>query len=341
MLPTQPTLQELKDRMLADLDYRLPSLRSRPAKSVLLVLVTVLAGVVSSLYAFGGWIARQLDPLTASESWLVRWAARLGVPRKQATASLGAIQFSGTGDVPAGTRLRHVSTGVIYQTLQTGAVDAAIETTAETTGVVGNIPLNSSLTLETPIAGISMTATVVTAFTGGYDQESLADWASRVAAKLQERQKIGDADDYRRWAIDSHPAIVDARVYQNTPALGDISISVLGTPENPVIDSLALAEAQQTLDRLRNVCGTVRLYAVMTTPAAIRIADVPDDVHAVIADGITNLFATRAKFDAQIWPEEIERIIALHSSTYTLLSPVAKLQATDSNILTFGGITWL
>lgn len=340
MLPTQPTLQELKARMLADLDYRLPSLRLRPAKSVLVVLATVLAGAVSSLYAFAGWIAQQLDPLTASEAWLSVWAARLGCPRKEATASSGSVSFTGAADIPIGTRLRHAVTGLPYRTA--GLLAAGVcPVVAETAGAAGNLLAPSSLTLETPIAGVSMTATLATDLAGGADQETLPAWAARVAEKLQERQKIGDADDYRRWAKESHPAIADAIVEGNTPLLGDIRITVLGTAAAPVVDAIVLAAAQANLDRKRNMGCTVRLQSALSLPIAIRIADVAAVDQAAIEAAIRNLFVSRAKFGAQIWPEEIERILELYTPTYTLLSPVSKVTAPAGGILAYGGVAWL
>ena len=343
MLPTQPTLQELKARMLADLDYRLPSLRTRPAKAVLIVLVIMLAGTISSLYAFAGWISRQLDPLTASEQWLTVWAARLGCPRKEATTSSGTVAFAGVADIPipTGTRLRHAVTGLLYRTTAPVA-GGTCPVVAEAAGAAGNLPIPSTLTLETPIAGVSMTVTLVTELAGGADQETLPAWAARVAEKLQERQKIGDADDYRRWAKESHPNITDAIVEVNTPMLGDIRITVLGNATAPIIDDATLLAATANLDRKRNVCGTVRLQAATALPIAIRIADVPAAAdRAVIETAIRTLLATRTKFGAQLWPEEIERILELHIPTYTLLAPVGKVMATGSNILTYGGVTWL
>jgi uncharacterized phage protein gp47/JayE len=341
MLPSQPTLTELKARMLADLDYRLPSLRTRPAKAVLVVLVTVIAGVISSLYAFAGWIAQQLDPLTASESWLAVWASRLGVPRKSATASAGKILLTGSGAIPSGTRLRHVNSGALYQTTASGNAGEAIPATAETTGAITNLAVTETLTLETPISGIGMTATIAVAFAGGADIEPIPAWAARVAEKLQDRQKIGDNDDYKRWAKESHANIIDAQVYGNTPQLGSILIRVLGTATNPIIDAVTLAAAQAVLDRKRNVGCTVTLAAAIAQPIAIRIADVPETARPAIATGITSLFSSRAKFNAQLWPEELERIIALHSDTYTLLAPVGKVTATDGKILTQEAIAWL
>jgi uncharacterized phage protein gp47/JayE len=312
----------------------------RPAKSVIVVLVVVLAGVISPLYAFASWIAQQLDPLTASEAWLTVWATRLGVPRKLATASIGTVTFTGNGAIPIGTRLRHTS-GIIIKTTQAGSTGQSISAIAETTGSLTNLAITETLILETPIAAVAMTVSIVSAFTGGADTELIDVWAARIAEKLQERQKIGDADDYKRWVKESHPAITDAIVYGNTPLLGDITIRVLGTPTQPIVDSATLEAARLVLSRKRNVCGNINLLSVTPQPVSIRIADVAESVHSVITAAIESLFASRTKFDAQLWPEEIERIVALHAQTYTLLAPISKVTAAPGCILTLEDVAWL
>jgi uncharacterized phage protein gp47/JayE len=264
----------------------------------------------------------------------------LGCPRKEATTSTGTVAFSGDGEIPTGTRLRHAVSGLLYRTTSP-SVAGNSPVVAETAGAASNLPTPSALTLETPISGIGMTVTLVTDLAGGADQETLPAWAARVAEKLQERQKIGDADDYRRWVKESHPAIADAIVEGNTPNLGDIRITVLGNATAPIVDATAFAAATTNLDRKRNVGCTVRLQPATALPIAIRIADVPTADRAAIESAIQTLFATRAKFGAQLWPEEIERILELHTPTYTLLAPVGKVTATGSSILTYGGVTWL
>ena len=338
-----PTLREIRERMLADLDYRLPAAQSRPAKSVLGVLTTVMSGAINSLYGFGQWITEQLDPMSCSEHWLSIWSERLQVPRKAATPSRGVLFFTGGEEViPKGTRVRHTATGQAFITDHDGHAGEAIALSAEIPGQAGNLATGEVLELETPITSIDINVTITAGdFSAGADEESLSDWRIRVAERLSERQRIGDADDYARWAKSSHPDILDALTVGNYPYLGVITIWVLGSPTHPVISQAVLDTAQITLDQTRNQGCIVKLSAAQAESVNIKIADVVEDVQEAIETDIIELFKTRAKFGAQLWPEEIERLILLHTDQFTMLAPVTKIAAKPYEILTFGGVEWL
>lgn len=337
-----PTLNEIRQRMNADLDYRLPAAQSRPAKSVLGVLTTVMSGAISGLYGFGQWITEQLDPMTCSETWLSVWSQRLNVPRKAATQATGGVRFSGgTATIVVGTRLRQPDTGDIFITQEDGISGEVIPAIAATAGNSSNLTTLASLQLETPVSGIEMTVSIVDAFEGGANDESIASWRARVAERLAERQQIGDADDYERWAKAAHPDILDARSFGNYPALGVITIRVLGKPAHPIITDQVLSEAQIELDKTKNQGCTVILAPVLSKAVDIRIADVDDDTQSQITTDINTLFASRGKFGAQLWPEEIERILLLYTDQFTLLEPVSKVTANEHEILTLGDLQWL
>lgn len=341
MLPTIPTLDQLKTRMLADLDYRLPSLRSRPAKSVLSVLMTVLAGAISSLYAFAGWIAQQLDPLTASPEWLAVWGERFAVPRKAASVSNGIVLLNGDGLIPIGTRLRHPTSQSIYQVVEAGSAGSPLAVISETTGFASNLSTGTILILESPISGVEMNAVCVTALTGGADIETLTNWSIRIAERLKERQKIGDADDYRGWAKAAHPAVIDAAVYSNTPELGDISIYVLGSADQPVLPPAVISSIEANISRLCNVAGNRLIFAVSQDQVLVRIANAKPEQKALITTEIAQLLASKQRFAAKLYPEEIERILANIDEDLLLLEPITLKIAADGAILVAGAVEWL
>lgn len=341
MLPTIPTLDQLKTRMLADLDYRLPSLRSRPAKSVLSVLMTVLAGAISSLYAFAGWIAQQLDPLTASPEWLEVWGERFAVPRKLASVSSGSVLIAGSGLIPLGTKLRHPTSQSLYRVVEAGSAGIPVAINSETTGLASNLASGTILILESPISGLEMNAVCVTALTGGADTETLTNWAIRIAERLKERQKIGDADDYRAWAKAAHPSVIDAAVYSNTPELGDISIYVLGSADQPVLPPAVISRIEANLSRLCNVAGNRLVFAVSQDQVRIKIANAKPEHKALITTEIIKLLASKQRFAAKLYPEEIERILVSIDDNLLLLEPISLKIAAQGAILVAGGIEWL
>lgn len=342
--PAIPTLEQLRERMLADLDYRLPAFRLRPAKSVVAVLVTVISSPIHSLYAFGHWMMDQLNPKKASLEWLLYWSDRLNVPRKDAIPANGIVVFSGElggFTIPSGTRFRHPALPIAYVTQEDALLPAhAVYAAAETGGSEGNTSLLNGFVLESPVTGLSMDVEIIHRFAGGTDEEPLSAWASRIDEQLKERQKIGDADDYKRWAKASHPDISDAVVYENTPHLGFILIRVLGTAVQPVLDASVLEAAKDNLDQLRNMACIVNLSPVREKTITIKIADVTSELRPDIETDINDLMRSKQTFAAKLWPAEIERVIAAYSDTYTLLYPLSATTAADDEILTLGGITW-
>lgn len=336
--PIIPTLGEIRDRMMADVAYYFPASGTRPLKSVLSVLITVISAAVWSLYGFTDWILRQIDPLTASEAWLVIWGARLGVPRKAATYATGSVTFTGAGVIPAGTVLQS-SDQRRYITQTTTTAGSAVAIRAETAGYAQNIPIVTTLTLVNPIAGIALTANT-SPIMGGLDQETLAAWAQRIAERLQQMQQIGDADDYARWAKQAHTAIQDAWVYGNTPALGDITIyCLLDAAADPVI---VLPEAKAVLARIRNVGCNVLLRVPDTLPISVRIADIDDQAMQVaITSDINKLVLSKRTRKAFLYPEEIERLVGNYTNAdFTLLAPTRKIIATDTQILSLAGVAY-
>lgn len=323
--------------MMADVAYYLPGSGNRPYKSVLTVLITVFAGAVWSLYLFADWILRQLDPNTADEIWLNIWANKLGVPRKSATFATGTVTLTGSGDVPMGTILQS-SDQRRYSTTGTGAAGDAIPITAVVAGHSGNIPTPTTLTLVNPIAGVQL-AGMSSVITGGIDQESLAAWANRIDEQIQQKQQIGDADDYARWAKQSHAAIEEAWAYGNTPHLGDITIyCLIAVGADPLT---VLREADATLARTANVCGNRILRTPETLPIPVRIAGVSAaTVRAAITTDITALFAEKRTRGAVLYPEEIERIIANHTNDFVLLAPTRRTAAAATEILQLAGVTY-
>lgn len=328
-MPNIPTLPEIRDRMFADVAHYLPGSGNRPYKSVLSVIITVFAGAVWSLYGFASWMLKQLDPLTANEKWLQIWGDRLGVPRIHAVSARGTVTFAGAEYIPSGTLLQKAKNQ--YVVLQDGFPGEALLVEAVEPGYEANIPTAATLTLVSPIAGVELTVTS-SPITGGADEEALQAWSQRINEHLKKRQQIGDADDYAGWAREAHTAIRDAWVIGNTPSLGDICIYCLLDPQ--VDSETVLAEAKTRLDRIRNVGGAVHLRVPASVPITVRFGGIEQvDTQTKITTAVAELITSKRLRSAYLYPEEIERIAANYSSEYVLLAPVAKIQASDTQVL--------
>lgn len=336
--PVIPTLAEIRDRMLADVAYYLPGSNARPFKSVLTVLVTVFAGAVWSVYGFADWMLKQLNPLTANETWLAIWGAKLGVPRKPAVKAVGSVLFKGSGVISAGTLLQAPDQRR-YITTNSGAIGDAIRVEAVIAGYVGNIPTLSTLSLVNPIAGVALEV-VANPIVGGLDQETLAAWAARIDERLAQMQTIGDADDHVRWAKQAHTAILDAWVASNTPLLGQVTIyCLLAADSDP---ALVLPDAQKLLNRLKNVGGQIVLTIPETLPITVRMAGVEDTaLQERITQDIRQLVLSKRTKKAWLYPEEIERIVSSHTEAeFVLLEPIRKVVASESQIMSLAEVLY-
>lgn len=337
IFPQRPSIQQLKERITADIDTRLPGALSRPAKSVISVLATVLAGAFHTLYGFADWLLQQLDPLTADESWLIWWGKILRLPRKTAIPASGYVVFSGAGEIASGALLRDQATGVEFRTLQAGQAGDSIEVESV---LSGDLMPSGALQLVTPIAGIELEVASQSIISGAAE-ETLDAWALRLSEKLQDRKVIGDAEDYRQWALASHPDIVDAWVYPNTPAVGEITISVRVRGDDPFPPADVLAAAQQEVDKLRNAGATVYLKAPQRQLVRIRMAGISMLNREAVTTALQALIARKQSQSAEIYPEEIERVVSTIETAFTLLAPIQRIQLREDALFVLEAVEWV
>lgn len=155
-----------------------------------------------------------------------------GYGRKGAIAATGGVALcTGTdGTVYTDGLLLTASDGVTQVALSgtvtiptsgipTGSVSANF--IGSTAGVVGNLPVDSVLTWNSPPAGSDSTVTLTTALSGGLEQESDADLLNRIYERLQTPPKGGTAPDYRAWN-ESISGISRCYVYPLRGGLGTV-----------------------------------------------------------------------------------------------------------------------
>lgn len=336
----RPTLKALISRITADIDARLPAALSRPAKSVINVLATVLSGAFHSLYGFVEWMQQQTDPLTANEYWLGIWASRLDVPRREATVSTGTVTFSAETEtsIPSDTLFRNTA-GVQFRTINAGVTGEAIAAESLGKGQSTRLQQGETLTLETSIEGVALNP-VYEGFQNGSDIETLEEWAQRIASRIAERQKIGDKDDYKSWVLQAHPDIADAWIQENTPTLGSITARVLVGSDSPFPSNSVLAAAQSQLDDIRNAGATTYVLAPLQQEIGLKVAGIAEENKASIVTEIDNFLSRKRYQNAEIYPEELERIIGGFQQGFTLLLPYEKLTAANNSLFVTGEVQW-
>ncbi|CBG89324.1 baseplate J/gp47 family protein [Citrobacter rodentium] len=211
------TLSELRQRNRQFLQTELKSVGALLRFSNLRVLADMDAGMSHLHYAYLDYIAKQSIPFTATGEYLAQWMALKKVFRKAASAARSpACQATGTPGaiIPAGSILNR-SDGYQYTT------DAGLKIGTDGTGTVpvtavlsditedvsgggsaGNADSGTRLTLDTNIAGVESALILLEAATGGADIEDGEAFRQRGLLAYQSESQGGNADDYRRWALE-------------------------------------------------------------------------------------------------------------------------------------------
>lgn len=340
-VPQRPSLKQLISRILSDIDYRLPGASARPRRSLLTVLGMMNAYVFHSLYGYVDALKVNILPNTCSDTWLPLWGVVMAVPRLESVQASGRVLFLGESGVSIALGSRLTLSNQTYITTAAGIVGEFINIQALIAGLAGNAPAGSTLILESPIAGVEADATV-DYLNSGADQETLNAWRSRIVKAFNERDKIGDKDDYESWALSAHPAITDAWVFPNTMGLGEITIAlVCGDSLNPVPDQLIIDNAKHVIDRIRNAGATTHIIPPTIKTIDIRIKDIAESQRQAVTESIQSLFKAKQTQNAEIEVEEIHAAIqAVWQSSYTLLAPLAKQNAISHELMIMGEPQW-
>lgn len=153
---SRPTLKQLKDRSLADLEGRFPGADGRLRQSALGALAAVHAGGMHGLYGYLDFVARQILPDQADAEFLQRWAGVYGVARKAASAAGGTVTAVGTNGVviPQGTALQR-GDGLEYMvttSIMVAGGGATLEVVAAAPGLAGRAEAGVKLSFVSPIA---------------------------------------------------------------------------------------------------------------------------------------------------------------------------------------------
>lgn len=109
-----------------------------------------------------------------------------------------------------------------------GVIGCVLHVEAVVAGKSGNLAPGDVLTLDSPIAGVTSTVTVLE-MTGGGDLESTEEQRRRVLAYMQERPGSGNRSDYRSWVRETPGVrIEDCCVFVGWRGVGTIDLVPIG-----------------------------------------------------------------------------------------------------------------
>lgn len=186
------------------------------------------------------WLADQVRIDHAGTSWLREHHGRMwGESYLQATGSSGPATATGTpGTVYVGSTTipdpaAHYATdpaGLRYQVLTTvtadGAGDAALELGAIDTGTQTNIATGTVLTWASGPVGAASEFLTTDDFDGGTDDETDAEFAKRLLARIRHKPASGNVAHFRAWAREASNAVEDAFVFACALHAGSVIVCV-------------------------------------------------------------------------------------------------------------------
>lgn len=344
----RPTLAELINRSITDIQSRMPGVDATLRRSNLNVLSRVLAGGVHGLYGFIDWLSRQVIYDTAEAEYLERWASIWGVSRIPASFATGSVTFSGTNGavIPAGTELQRAD-GALFTvdadaTIAAGTATAAI--TAFDAGQAGNADTGAVMTLSTPIAGVNATATAGV-LSGGADAETDDALRGRFIARIQNPPHGGAAHDYEAWAL-AVAGVTRAWVYPEELGAGTVTVRFVRDNDDSIIpDAGEVASVQAYIDNLRPVTADVTVAAPIADPLDFTFSSISPNtaaVKAAVEAELADLISREAEPGGMLYLSHIRAAIsaAVGETNYVLTSPSADVAAATGYITTLGALVW-
>lgn len=345
---SRPTLADLIVRAFADIQSRLPGSDATLRRSNLNVLSRVHSAAVHGLYGFIAWLATQIIYDTAEAEYLERWASIWGINRNPASFATGSVVLTGTDGVtiPALTELQRAD-GALYTVdadviIASGTATAAV--TAVETGQAGNAVTGYALTLTSPIAGVTATATAG-ALSGGADAETDALLRTRFITRIQLPPHGGAKHDYEAWALEV-AGVTRAWVYPQELGAGTVTVRFVRDNDASLIpDAGEVATVQAYIDDLRPVTAQVTVVAPIAAPLDYSIAVVPNTaaVKAAVTAELTDLISRESIPGGTLLLSHIRAAIsaAAGETNYTMTAPTADVVVATGYMTTLGIITWL
>ncbi len=272
-----PTITELIARATSEFETRLPGVDAKLRRSNLNVLSRIHAAATNGLYGFLNWLARQFFPDTSEAEFLQRQADIWGIKPKPAAQATGVVTFTGSAGlvIPKNTKLQRQDnvefTTVEEATFTATSLDMVI--IAVEGGDIGNIDAATQLTLVSPIAGISSTATVDSAaITGGSSAESDDDLRKRLLARIQQPPHGGASFDYIQWALQV-AGVTRAWVYPMEAGDGTVVVRFVtdNDPAGFIPNPAKVAEVDAYIQGLRPVTAVVTVVAPVAVNVDIEI----------------------------------------------------------------------
>jgi uncharacterized phage protein gp47/JayE len=228
--------------------------------------------------------------------------------------------------------------------------------TCTSAGSVTDTAAGGTLSLASPVTGVSTTVTVGTAgLTGGADIETPEHLLERLEERIQETPQGGSDADYRRWALPLGATRV--WVYRWWQGTGTVGVTFMcDGRSNPIPQAADVAAVLAAINAARPVAAPTFVFAPTADPLNFTIHLNPDStairtaVQAELASLIANQCTPGGTYTVNgvpvsgglLYLSQIRAAIsaAAGETDYTMTAPSANIQEPAGSITTMGTITW-
>jgi len=266
-----------------------------------------LAGAVKGVYGFAAGVANELHPATMVDWGIPLWASALGLTRTAAIAAVHPVTITFTGAATVALGAVFVGPDGTEYTLNAAVTRGSAGTsagvlTASTAGDAGTLDAGATVTLQTPVANVSNSATVSAATTDGADEEALETLKSRVLLRLGSPPQGGAEADYEAWTLAASSEVVRVAVLSNTPWLGNVTVYFTvqtdGTSDGfiPSAGQVTIVQAALDANCPAHAVGLVTAAAPngIDVDMEIDLSDNSSEMQNAVADALDVYFAQRA-----------------------------------------------
>jgi uncharacterized phage protein gp47/JayE len=271
-----PTVEEINEQIIAQLEATLNQTVPLLPKAFLRVLSKTFAAVFILLYKYAGFIFLQVFVKTATLedvvingrtlSPLKEWGRFTGVgdpvAATQAQLQIEITVQDQTGALAAGTQFVNLDNGVTYLLTSTvnlnapqvtGIIVASFDQIGgDGSGAIGNLEPDDTVNFANPIPGVAREAVVLAQVITGANEESIDAYRQRIADRFQKRPAGGALIDYELWGEEAAGIL---NVYPYTGTLpGTVECYVEAT-----VASSGSADGTPTAAQLAAVLASIEL----------------------------------------------------------------------------------
>lgn len=333
-----PSLQQLIQRAESTMANKLGVIN--PATQALAAMV---AGANYGQYAYQDHLFKQLHPETAEEAWLYLWGNRLKTERLGATFATGTVLFTHSGaavSVPEGTVLATADEKE-YKVTAATLSDQPVPVIALDSGQWQNLPAGVAMYLVSSIAGLNPDTITAETIEGGADIEDLESWRDRLVTAFVQGDAVGTLEDYKNWALSSHPDIEFAWALDNTPSVGHVAVYVGQRAADPIVTDTVKDQAQAFLNENRLAGCHITANHPTTLALNIEISGVASgSTRDSIVTTVQNYINDRLGDQQPITPGELVLQITTVTSDFSLDSPISATTPATDEVITLGAVTW-